>query len=525
MKGSLKSLPMVGLWALVIVAGLLALGSVWALPPNDLWWHVRVGSDILDSGYIPRHDVYSFTEQGQPFFYQNWLAGILMAGLMRLGGVRLLVFARALMMAGLFGAVMLLCWWASKGERQAAIPATLGAILLGVSNQTVRPQLFAYPLFITVYVLLWRYRRGRCPIVAADTMGGVGRSVWFIPVLIVIWVNVHGSFALGVGLIGLVLLGELLSAALPIMRGQSVSRPAAARERLRTLALVTLLSVAAVLINPRGVGIIGYVSNLLGSRPVQAFASEWQPPNPTAGLGMLFYPALFLLFAVLALARPSISLTDWLLILAFAWLGVSGVRHIVWFGLVSAPILAETLPRLPKYDLARWRARLTRHPFGRRFIYGRAGGYPAFDWLVMASMVALLLVVGVLLFFYPDDSAWLTNQTGIAAIDFMEQSGTQGKLFNELARGSYVIWRLGPAQTVFIDPRFELYPVKHFEMYRSLSQTEGDVAALLAEYDFELLLLDREWQAPLVAFVDGRSERWVRVYEDDYTLLYQRIGD
>jgi hypothetical protein len=505
---------MAGLWALVIVAGLLALGSVWALPPNDLWWHVRIGSDILDNGHIPRHDVYSLTERGQPFFYQNWLAEVLMAGLMRLGGLRLLVFARALVMASLFGAVMLLCWWASEGERQAAIPATIGAILLGVSNQTARPQLFAYPLFIAVYALLWRYRRGR-----------VGRLVWFIPILLAIWANVHGSFALGVGLIGLVFLGELLSYALPALGSQSISTQAETRERLKTLALVALLSTAMVLINPRGAGIIGYVSNLLGSRPVQAFASEWQPPHPTAGLGVLFYPVLLSLFAVLALARSSVSLTDLLLALAFAWLGISGVRHVVWFGLVSAPILAEALLRLPRENLARWRARLTRHPFGRRFVYGRAGGYPAFDWLVMASMIALLLVVGAFVLFYPDDSAWLTDDTGVAALDFMEQSGTRGRLFNELARGSYLIWRLGPAQPVFIDPRFELYPVEHFEAYRALSEAEGDVAALLAEYDVELLLLDRKEQAPLVEFVDERPDRWMRVYEDDCTLLYQRVGE
>jgi hypothetical protein len=512
-RGSNSSL-MTRLWALVIVVGLLALGSVWALPPNDLWWHVRVGSDILDSGHIPRHDVYSLTERGQSFFYQNWLAEVLMAGLMRVGGLRLLVFARALMMAGLFGAVMLLCWWAGERNRWAAIPATLGAILLGVSNQTVRPQLFAYPLFIAVYALLWRYRRG-----------GVGRSVWCIPVLIAIWANVHGSFALGVGLIWLVVLGELLSHAMPTMGGQPVSTRAEARERLRTLVLVALLSTAAVLINPRGAGIIGYVSNLLGSRPVQTFASEWQPPNPTAGLGVLFYPALLSLFAVLALVRPRVSLTDLLLVLAFAWLGVSGVRHVVWFGLVSAPILAEALPRLPRDDLVRWRARLTRHPFGRRFLYGRARGYPAFHWLVMVSMLVLLLVVGAFFLFYPDDSAWLANHTGVAVIDFMEQSGTQGRLFNELARGSYVIWRLGPTQPVFIDPRFELYPAEHFEAYLALSEAEGDVAALLAEYDVDLLLLDREWQAPLVEFVDGRSDHWMRIYGDDHTLLYRRVGE
>ncbi len=508
------SLSMAGLWTLVGVASLLLLGSIQALPPNDLWWHVRIGSDILDSGYIPCHDIYSLTERGQPFFYQSWLAEVLMAGLLRLGGLRLLVFTRALIMTGLFGTVMILCWWASGGDRRAAIPATLSAILLGVSNQTLRPQLFAYPLFITIYALLWRYRRGQ------------GRqSVWLIPVLTAVWVNVHGSFALGVGLIWLIFLGELLSYALPALGGRRAPMQIQAHTRLRTLGLVALLSTVALLINPRGVGVAGYVTNLLGSTPVQALAFEWQPPSPTDGLGVLFYPILLFLFAVLALARPPVALTDLLVVLAFAWLAASGLRHVVWFGLVSAPILAEALLRLPREDLRRWRDRLACHPFGRRLIYGDASGYPGFRRIAVASAIVFLLVPAILFLFYPDDDLWLTNNTGKAAVDFMEQNGIQGRLFNELARGSYLIWRLGAAQPVFIDPRFELYSLEHFETYLTLSKAEGDVAALLAEYDFELLLLDCEWQAPLVEFVDGQPEHWRRVYEDDYTLLYRRVGE
>jgi hypothetical protein len=512
-RGS-NSLLMTRLWALVIVAGLFALGCVWALPPNDLWWHVRIGSDILDNGHIPRHDVYSLTEQGRPFYYQSWLAEVLMVGLMRLGGVRLLVFVRAVIMAGLFGTVMLLCWWAGGRNRWAAILATLGAILLGVSNQTVRPQLFAYPLFITVYALLWRHRRGKG-----------WRSVWLIPALTAIWANVHGSFVLGVGLIWFVVLGEVLSYALPTLGGQPTSTQAEARERLKTLALVALLSTVATLLNPRGIGIAGYVVNLLTDPPSQFFGIEWQPLDPKAGLGIVFYPFLLSVLAALALARPPVALTDLLLVVVFAWLGASGVRYVVWFGLVSAPVLSEALLRLPKEDLARWRDWLLRHPFGWRLVRGDARGYPGFRRIVVVSMVAPLLVAGGFLFFYPDDTLWLTNDTGVASVDFMEEGGLQGRLFNELARGSYLIWRLGPAQPVFIDPRFELYSFEHFEAYRTLSQAEGDVASLLAEYDFALLLLDRKWQAPLAEFVDGQPERWMRVYEDAYTLLYQRVGE
>jgi hypothetical protein len=201
------------------------------------------------------------------------------------------------------------------------------------------------------------------------------------------------------------------------------------------------------------------------------------------------------------------------------------VRYVVWFGLVSPPILAEALLRLPRDDVVRWRDRLARRNWGRRLLYGDAAGYPGFRRLVLVGAIAPLLLVGALFLFYPDDDLWLSKHTGRAAIDFMEQAGIEGRLFNELGRGSYVIWRLGPAQPVFIDPRFELYSLEHFKRYIELSHAEGDVTAALDAYDFEVLLLDREAQAPLVEFLDDQSAGWRQVYADDHTLLYQRAGE
>ena len=500
------------LWILVILTLLLVMGSVRPLPPNDLWWHARIGSDILDTGHIPRYDEFSLTERGQPFFYQSWLAEVLMAGLLRLGGVRLLVITRALIMTGLFGAVMLLCLWASGWDRRAAIPPTLATILLGLGNMTVRPQLFAYPLFIAVYALLWRYRRG-----------GARRSIWLVPVLTMVWVNVHCSFALGLGLIWLVFLGELLSHSLPALAGGLASAQSNPRERLRTLGLVAAISTAVILLNPRGADIAAYIADLLTDAPSQLLGAEWQPPDPKSGLGQSFYVLLLMGIAALALARPPVALTDLSLVLAFTWLAASGVRYVVWFALVSAPVLAGALPRFPWDDLVRWRDRLAGHPLGQRLLHGDGSGYPGFRRLALAAVTISLFIVTLLFLFHPDDDLWLTPYTGTDATGFIEQNGLQGRLFNELGRGSYLIWRLGPAQPVFIDPRFELYPLEHFEDYLALSKAEAEAEALLDAYDFELLLLGRESQAPLVELASGQPERWRQIYEDDYTLLYQRV--
>jgi len=495
------------LWVLAVLVTLLILGCARALPPNDLWWHARVGDEILSTGHIPRTDVYSLTQPGQPFFYQSWLAEVWMALILRLGGVRLLVLVRALISTAMFGGVFWLCWRAAGGDRRAALPPALVAIVLGLGNQTVRPQLFAYPLCVAVYALLWRHRR-----VQRD------RAIWLIPLLMTVWVNVHGSFALGLGLVWLFTGGEILSRALPAWAGEKSAA------HVKTLIAVAVLSTGALLLNPRGVEIIGYVSDLLTDTPSQSLGAEWQPPDPKAGLGKSFYAALLWGVGMLALARPSLPLTDLLILAGFAWLGAAGVRYVVWFGVVGMPVVATALPRVPWADLARWRDQLARTVVGGRLVYGDGTGYPGFRRLALLALAAALLATVLLFLFYPAETLWLDQATGVAAVDFMQQSGLVGqRLFNELGRGSYLIWRFGPAQPVFIDPRFELHALEHFEAYLKLSKAEAGFETLLAQYDFDLLLLDAASQARLVEWVNARPEQWRRLFADDVTLLYQRV--
>lgn len=495
------------LWILVILVTLLILGCARALPPNDLWWHARVGDEILNTGHIPRTDVYSLTEHGQPFFYQSWLAEVWMALILRLGGVRLLVLVRALISTAMFGGVLWLCWRAGGGDRRAALPPALIAIVLGLGNQTVRPQLFAYPLFVGVYALLRRHRR-----VQSD------RAIWLIPVLMTVWVNVHGSFALGLGLVWLFTGGEILSRAMPAWAGgKSVAHA-------KTLLAVAVLSTGALFVNPRGVEIIAYVSDLLTDAPSQSLGAEWQPPDPKAGLGKSFYAAMLWGVVMLALARPALPLTDLLLFAGFAWLGAAGVRYVVWFGVVGMPIVATAMSRVPWADLARWRDRLARTVVGGRFIYGDGTGYPGFRRLALAALAAVSLAIAPLFLFYPVETLWVDQATGVDAVDFMERRGLVGqRLFNELGRGSYLIWRFGPAQPVFIDPRFELYALEHFEDYLKLSKAEAGFEALLTRYDFDVLLLDAASQARLVEWLNARPEQWQRLFSDEVTLLYQRV--
>src|SRR3954452_7510426 len=71
----------VGLHRYTLLAGLLLafVGLVILLAPTDpdVWWHLRNGQLILDSG-VPHSDVFSFTAYGRIWIVHEWLAEVVM---------------------------------------------------------------------------------------------------------------------------------------------------------------------------------------------------------------------------------------------------------------------------------------------------------------------------------------------------------------------------------------------------------------------------------------------------------------
>src|SRR6266498_2810854 len=154
------------------------------IPPNDFWWHLATGRAIITQGAIPVIDSFSYTQAGQPFFNQGWLAQLLMYGMYQLGGSPLIYIAQELVIALAYGLLLRLCLLRT-GQVQLSVGLLLLTTLpLSFDNWLVRPQSYAFPLFAGFLSILTEYR-----------LGGKNR-LWLLPLLMVLWVNIHGSFVL-----------------------------------------------------------------------------------------------------------------------------------------------------------------------------------------------------------------------------------------------------------------------------------------------------------------------------------------
>ena len=200
----------------------------------DMWWHIKTGQIILATHHWPTVDSYSFTVRGQPWIAFEWLGDVLIGAVARIGGLRGL---DALMIV-LGGAVMIALYVFAtlrSGNSKAGFLSAGALFFLADPSFSMRPQMVGYLFLILALIALELFRQGK------------QWAVWLLPALMLAWVNTHGSFIIGLGVILVYLVCGLKEFQLGAIEGKSWTP----KERVR-LELVFLLCLAVLPITPYG---------------------------------------------------------------------------------------------------------------------------------------------------------------------------------------------------------------------------------------------------------------------------------
>jgi hypothetical protein len=492
------------LYLLLALSGVGFLVAISPVLPHDFWWHLRVGQVISEEGRIPQSNLFAWTLPADaPYVYAAWLGDWLLYQLHRVGGVELVLLSRNLLVLATFGLLAHEAQRRSGSVRIAAL-ATAIAGVMSLNNLDARPQMWAWLPFTLHVVLLSRYVAGALP----------RRWLLLLPLLEVFWVNVHGSFVLGIALI----LGTLIGEVLGRLRsdGRALDWPA-----LRWLAAVALAEIVAVLANPRGTDVVGYIQALIGNGSVRMLA-EWSPPVPGSIVSNVFFGSVLLLLMSVAFARRRPTVTDVLIVSGLAWLAWSAQRNVLWFGIAAMPVLAQCLGTCSLFPVRAKAGPTSRQrPIPR--IAPIANGLLAVliatplvlaqPWLVRTLPDAYLSRM-----LAPPVAPLLSTETPVAAADYLARN-PGGRLFNEMGYGSYLIWAV-PGQKVFADPRVELFPAALWTDY--LAASRGDEATtILDRYGVDRVLLSREGQAALAASL-AREPGWSLEYVDAWSEVWRK---
>lgn len=332
-------------WVPIVAACAVFIHSAMASGLNtDAYWQLAAGQWMLAHHAVIRHDVFTYTVLGHKWVAEEWGFEVLLAWTVaHLGPVSWWVVAAGPCCIALLISVFR---WRRMGAQplwSAAIAVVAAAgILLGVAP---RPQVFSYAFLALELFMLQAARRDR-------------RWLIGLPVLMLFWANIHGSFIAGLGVLVLELLLASQSLRALLSRLPVVARFARLRcsrpLTTKDAALTLLGATAASFVNPHGPALELYAFRVATTSKLN-FITEWQSPDFHTPLifAALAIPTI-LAVIIFASSRRPIEVFDLLLWIIFLILSLRSLRFIPYVGIVLGGLLApyqvirrETLrPRL-----------------------------------------------------------------------------------------------------------------------------------------------------------------------------------
>ncbi len=442
-----------------LAAFALAAFAPGILNDSDTYWHIRAGEWMLAHGAVLRTDPFSYTAAGAPWHTQEWLAEVLLALAWRGGwaGVHLMIAVAAAVTAGVVGYFV---------RRRVELVPALMATVLGLACVTgsllARPHVLSLPL-----LALWT-----AGLVAARE-DNRAPSWWLIP-LMVIWANLHGSFAFG-----LALAGALFVEAVMESRG---------REKVATRwGLFVVAAVASALLTPFGIQGLLFPFTLSAMQGL-GHIGEWQPSDFSQVSP--FAAALLASLFVFGSGKVKVPMFRLLLLVGLVWLALSHGRHQMLIGVTAPLLLAPSLARAwPAKELA---------------------GKQLFAALALAGFAALMVLRAALPVVRGDDP--VTPATALAHVPrFVRET----PVLNDYSFGGYLIWNgIKP----FIDSRADLYGDIFLGNYADITAPDKDaLAAALTYYHVRWTIFRRE--APVVKLLDA-TPGWHRFYADKLAVVH-----
>ena len=452
----------------------------------DFWWHVRTGQLIAETGVVPTTDPFSYTATDRPWVVHEWLWDLAAFQLTRVGGYRLAVVVSATLV--LFAYIILYRLLRRLGANEiVSAVLVLWAAALALPNLGVRPREVTH-LFLAVYLhQLLLYRAGQL------------RRLWILPVVMLLWVNLHGAFVLGLGVLGLVAVGETI-------RWRWLGGPSP-----RQLWVVLGATVTAVAVNPRGPSLLLYPFTyyLATNNPSFRLVAEFASPNfhePIMGL----FAAGLIGCVLLGVPGARGGVSGGMLAVAFVAQALGSARQVSVGAMVLAPLLAQRL--VEQFTWARERP-MPRLP--RRFV--------ALNWAVLAFLV---LAVPVALTQRPDWRAKLqlgekplVGEMPEAGARFIESNDLPGQVFNAQEWGGYLIYRWYPSRRVFIDGRVDMYGPDVVNAYLDVATVKDNWREVLDRNAVRTVLTGRDSALSVLLLAHGG---WQRVFRGEVEDVFVR---
>ena len=393
---------------------------------HDLYHAMALARQMIETGIFPKDDIFAFTPTMKPTVHHEWGFGLItyLTTANPWGACLLMSLKFSLI------ATMLVCSYRVHRQR-GGNPVLYGLALLlvlpffWVGFATLRAQLFTLTAISIQMVMLeadWR-----------------GRRAWIIGwlVLLILWLNIHAGFVIGVGMMAFHGLERIMD-----LGYRQRSMLAVWRGTWHLFAAVPF-AIGCLWLNPYGSEYIFYLA--YGLTMDRNLIAEWGPlwttyePLQT----LLAFGISVALLIYVARQRQWSRLRGLMFVSLCAIMALKHIRHGSIYGIIWLAYVPAWLSMTPMMDRLK-------HLFARKQ-----------KLITRASLAIATICIAFALwhpFWRPYLPATASNERGnypLGAVDYLVDQGFEGKLVTDFDAGAYVSWKLYPRVLVSLDGRYE----------------------------------------------------------------------
>lgn len=480
---------------------------------DDVFWHLATGRYIVENKYVPSTDVFGYMTEKDEWMPFEWGWDVITYSLYQVAGIPGLSLLRTFMFLLIFGLYLYLL-------RKFGVSYIISFIYLFVlafaimDRLTPRPHLMSYLFFILLIIIICEYRyfdRGNY------------KKLFYIPLIFLIWANMHMGIIAGLFLFGIYVFSELINFFFPKTARNSDIKP------LNKIQLIYLLGISALavivmFVNPNFYQTYIYAYEHTKMKLLETVNEWFSPFHPqySASLPIVLYKIFLftgLLIVIYSFLRKDIFPA--LLYIGFALYSIRAMRFVVDFDLIMFVFIVVSHNYFIK--------KIKSINFKRYFL---KGAIPK----VILSIFFLYLIIPVSnnKFYLEFLKYYRVTGIGINAdfipvqmFDFMKQNNIPQigeRIFNHFGTGGFFVWNF-PDKKNFIDSRNLNDEI--FNKYKEIISKKPGFEKKLVEYGIDyaiylapdLVRQPEEMQTTVISYF-CRSPEWKLIFWDDKSFLW-----
>lgn len=423
-----KSIKFIIIVVIIIVSFLHLLRLI---NDSDFFWHLKTGEWIWQNKTLPSEDPFAYTtpqthSSREHFFLTSyWLSQVLYYLVYFAGGMHTIVLLRFIVV----GILIYVMTRRREGDALLYLAIFLIFITLILELYPIdRPQVFSF-LFFAILLYLLEKIKNNTKIKAEVKINGIKNfnlNLFFLPLLMLIWANIHGGYILGQASIMLYVMMEGIKFIHPALKPIK-------REAYKGLLISGVCGIVFSFINP---SIYQAWIEVINISEITPYVTEYLSTSQAFRMFhdysiILYWFVLFLTVGGLVINIKRTDITEITLLSGIGVLSFMQGRYIAFFMIAALPVVGRFFSerRLVKFS---------------RIVMIVISLFTAifFTWNEQINFKNLTL------------GRWVNSRIfPVAAADFIVANGIKGNMYNYYNWGGYLMWRLAPERKVFVDGR------------------------------------------------------------------------